>query len=230
MSMVWAVDTDGCVGMCRNKLYDEVKEYLKKEDIKDLITIKGKPKTVIDTKPTEAEYVGDFPCYVSVNYRWLDKPHAKKPGVTISRRVQSKCEQYMKEVFPILFDGFLIGSGHRTIEGAIAETGSFTELWDEFHEWFNVKRERYMEKMDLKIKEMTGVAPTKNPRSHGGVANLLKVLTKTMEQQGADITTIAKTQYMVCLQAGIYLPDEFLTDVAVALDYKEAIEKVERGE
>ena len=56
------------------------------------------------------------------------------------------------------------------------------------------------------------------PQSHGGVANLLKVLTKTMEKQGADITNIAKMQYAICKQAGIYIPDEFLTDVAVMLD------------
>ena len=54
--------------------------------------------------------------------------------------------------------------------------------------------------------------------SHGGVANLLKVLTKTMNEQGSTIRTIAKVQYAVCLQAGIYIPDEFITDVLVAED------------
>lgn len=54
------------------------------------------------------------------------------------------------------------------------------------------------------------------PSSHGGVANLLKVLTKTMQESGASILSIAKMQYSVCMQAGIMLPDEFLTDVLVA--------------
>lgn len=54
--------------------------------------------------------------------------------------------------------------------------------------------------------------------THGGVANLLKALTKTMEKQGSDITSIAKVQYAICIQAGIYIPDEFIRDVAVTLD------------
>ena len=47
---------------------------------------------------------------------------------------------------------------------------------------------------------------------------MLKVLTKTMEKQGSDITSIAKVQYAICVQAGIYIPDEFIRDVAVTLD------------
>lgn len=44
----------------------------------------------------------------------------------------------------------------------------------------------------------------------------LKVLTKTMHEQGSNIYSIAKVQYAVCMQAGIFIPDEFLTDVLVA--------------
>ena len=62
------------------------------------------------------------------------------------------------------------------------------------------------------------LARLKKPNSHGGVANLLKVLTKTMQEQGADIRSIAKMQFAVCKQANIYLPEEFLTDVATTLD------------
>ena len=62
----------------------------------------------------------------------------------------------------------------------------------------------------------------KNVRGNqGGVANLLKVLTKTMERQGADIRSIAKVQYSICQQAGIMIPEEFIEDVAVVL-YAEA--------
>lgn len=61
----------------------------------------------------------------------------------------------------------------------------------------------------------------KMPQSHGGVANLLKVLTKTMQVQGSSIQTIAKVQYAVCMQAGILIPDEFLTDVLTAVDIME---------
>ena len=47
-----------------------------------------------------------------------------------------------------------------------------------------------------------------------------------MEKQGASIESIAKVQYAICVQAGIYIPDEFLLDVATALTYKEAIEEI----
>lgn len=56
----------------------------------------------------------------------------------------------------------------------------------------------------------------KLPQSHGGVANLLKVLTQTMKAQGSSIKTIAKVQYTICIQAGIYVPEEFITDVLVS--------------
>ena len=67
----------------------------------------------------------------------------------------------------------------------------------------------------------------KRPNSHGGVANLLKTLTKTMEKQGASIQSIAKVQYTVCMQAGIYIPDEFIEDVAVALSVLDGNEKTQ---
>lgn len=75
-----------------------------------------------------------------------------------------------------------------------------------------------MEDMKADIEEIRRTSVRKTPQSHGGVANLLKVLTKTMENQGSDITSIAKVQYAVCAQAGIYIPDEFIRDVAVTLD------------
>ena len=75
-----------------------------------------------------------------------------------------------------------------------------------------------MENMKTDIQEIRSMSARKTPQSHGGVANLLKVLTKTMEKQGSDITSIAKVQYAICVQAGIYIPDEFIRDVAVTLD------------
>ena len=75
-----------------------------------------------------------------------------------------------------------------------------------------------MEKMEIDIQKVKEMSEKKTPQSHGGVANLLKVLTKTMEKQGADIASIAKVQYAICIQAGIYIPDDFVRDVAVTLD------------
>ena len=75
-----------------------------------------------------------------------------------------------------------------------------------------------MENMGTDIQKVQELSARKTPQSHGGVANLLKVLTKTMEKQGSDISSIAKVQYVVCVQAGIYIPNEFIRDVAVTLD------------
>ena len=84
-----------------------------------------------------------------------------------------------------------------------------------------------MENMKTDIQEIRSLSVRKTPQSHGGVANLIKVLTKTMEKQGSDITSIAKVQYAICIQAGIYIPDEFIRDVAVTLDMGNKNEKVE---
>ena len=65
--------------------------------------------------------------------------------------------------------------------------------------------------------------------SHGGVANLLKVLTKTMTAQGSSIRTIAKVQYTICTQAGIYIPDEFVTDVLVGADIAPKLFEEDKG-
>lgn len=75
-----------------------------------------------------------------------------------------------------------------------------------------------MERTDALIASNTEAMAKKGkvPQSHGGVANLLKVLTKTMKEQGSGIDSIAKMQYTVCMQAGIYIIPEFLTDVLVA--------------
>lgn len=72
------------------------------------------------------------------------------------------------------------------------------------------------EQKALEVASSALSARTRIPQSHGGVANLLKVLTKTMTAQGSSIQTIAKVQYAICIQAGIALPNEFLTDVMVA--------------
>ena len=83
---------------------------------------------------------------------------------------------------------------------------------------FTKSKEESCENMKTDIQEIRSLSTRKTPQSHGGVANLLKVLTKTMEKQGSDITSIAKVQYAVCVQAVIYIPDEFIRDVAVTLD------------
>ena len=103
------------------------------------------------------------------------------------------------------------------IENAMKLTGNFNQLWDEFQIWFDSKRRDFRMAFDIADSKKQILENGKRPLSHGGVANLLKTLTKTMEKQGSSIESIAKVQYTICMQAGIYIPDEFIEDVAVAL-------------
>lgn len=107
------------------------------------------------------------------------------------------------------------------MENAMRKTGKFNVLFSEFVTDFREERNKIMDGMEQIIAQarQTAIAQKRSkgiPQSHGGVANLLKVLTQTMKQQGSSIRTIAKVQYAVCMQAGIMIPDEFITDVLVA--------------
>lgn len=134
-------------------------------------------------------------------------------------RYKRLCVSFISRGHADLYDCF-ISETYGNCADAIIKQVSKEQLLSDFMDWFEKKRREFRMKMDAQIAEITrGVmAAGKKPSAHGGVANLLKVLTKTMDKQGADIRTIAKVQYAVCLQAGIYIPDEFVEDVAVALD------------
>ena len=160
--------------------------------------------------------------------RWYDERFQDYSWVTWKSTGKSKaffrakCEKFLHEHIGELAEHFCIAK-YGSVKTAFVKTNHWIDLWNEFEEWYEERRKRFMAKMDTAIatNNKGEVIPTKKPNSHGGVANLLKVLTKTMEQQGADIRSIAKVQYAVCTQAGIRIPDEFLTDVAVALDVLE---------
>lgn len=130
-----------------------------------------------------------------------------------------KCWRYFVENGEKIINVF-IEQKYGSTECAMRETKSFEVLFDEFLNWFEKRRKGYMDKVTEKLNERKSELAMigKLPQSHGGVANLLKVLTKTMYTRGTSIHTIAKVQYAVCMQAGIYIPDEFLTDVLVATD------------
>jgi len=104
---------------------------------------------------------------------------------------------------------------------AILQYGTFNNFFNAFEAYFNERKEKFMAKTKELIQQMyPELKNIKNirPNSHGGVANLLRVLTRTMNEQGSSIRTIAKVQYSVCLQAGIYVPEEFINDVLTAAD------------
>lgn len=137
--------------------------------------------------------------------------------------LHGKCENYFenhsKEIVNIYLE-----MRWEYIENAIMNTKCFLELCSNFTEWFGERRKCFLKEMDAAIAEIKKFQMSEKPQSHGGVANLLKVITKTMEKQGANITNIAKVQYAVCIQAGIYIPDEFVQDVAVAMNVLEDTE------
>lgn len=130
-----------------------------------------------------------------------------------------KCWRYFVENGEKIIKVF-IEQKYGSTEYAMRQTKTFDVLFDEFLDWFEGRRNGFMNKVTEQLnEEKAGLAKIgKLPQSHGGVANLLKVLTKTMHTRGTSIHTIAKVQYAVCMQAGIYIPDEFLTDVLVAAD------------
>lgn len=135
-----------------------------------------------------------------------------------------KCWRYYVENGMKIIKAF-IGQKYGSTECAMRQAKTFDALFDEFLNWFEERRKEFMDKVNTQLKDKKTELSIagKLPQSHGGVANLLKVLTKTMYARGTSIHTVAKVQYAVCMQAGIYIPDEFLTDVLVAADIMEEV-------
>lgn len=132
-------------------------------------------------------------------------------------RTSDLCRVYFDENSINIIFSFLSDLYNGKIENAMNQTGCFEYLLSKFQSWFDNKRKEFRMTFDITDSKKQILENGKRPNSHGGVANLLKVLTKTMEKQGASIENIAKVQYTICMQAGIYIPDEFIEDVAVAL-------------
>lgn len=120
-----------------------------------------------------------------------------------------------------IIDAYIRRRWSNDLRSAMLEAGTYNALHEDWLDFFKKRREKFMEKTEAAIRaisawttEMTKTG--KIPQSHGGVANLLKVLTRTMREQKSGIESIAKMQYAICMQAGIYIVPEFLTDVLVA--------------
>ena len=150
----------------------------------------------------------------------------KEPAHSPHRKAVGLFSRNGEKIFQAMIDERYHGDWRE----AILAAKTFGNLWEEFEEYFAERKKKFMEKTDALIEQMPKQL-TKDGRirtnSHGGVANLLKVLTKTMHEQGSSIRTIAKVQYAICTQAGIYVPDEFITDVLVAADINPDILKDE---
>ena len=117
-----------------------------------------------------------------------------------------------------IFLGYVRDRFDGDLKAGMIQMTNYNSLRDDYIKYFGERRRKHLEQ-EQKALEAAGAALSvrkRTPQSHGGVANLLKVLTKTMTEQGSSIQTIAKVQYAVCIQAGIALPTDFLTDVIVA--------------
>ncbi len=201
--------------LCRTALYNACREA---EETAPLVALKGKPWKRVN------EFENFFDALSSFNF-WTGLPINKaartKPGSLIRKswmwfneKADALCKAYIQQKFG------------GDIRKAMREAQTFSEFCLNFESYFTGRRFEFLKKTDMQIAERKSelTKAGKTPQSHGGVANLLKVLTKTMHEQGSTIVTIAKVQYAVCIQAGIYIPDEFLTDVLVAQEMLEDVD------
>ncbi len=163
----------------------------------------------------------DFFANADTGIRWNYLPHKRldhrtyRPGSDLS-----KSWLWFNEKSDRIIDGYIRCKYSGDIRKAMRECGTYNAMHDDYLAFFAERRKRFMAKTEA-LTAKTGEELAKKgklPQSHGGVANLLKVLTKTMKEQGSAINTIAKMQYAICIQAGIYVIPEFLTDVLVADD------------
>lgn len=216
-------ETPGAIGAAKYTFIHLVEDVFEKHEPPIVILKNGIRNKVIhepdDIWLKSKDYMSDFQWY-----KWTCLTTGKRPNTIVE--IHTKCEEFIKEHSEKMINCFLMFT-HKNIEQAILETDTLTDLWNEFYEWFMKRKRDYMAKMEIEIQKNTKgkITEIKPVRSHGGVANLLKVLTKTMQAQGADIRSIAKVQYKVCIDAGIYLPDEFITDVATVLDMEETAKR-----
>ena len=205
--------TTGLERICINKMRDMANGFIMRNSLKSMLVLKGETQIQDIYEEKYKTYFQESSWY---QYSWWSG--RQKWGLTYF--LHGKCERYFEDNSDKIISNFLHDS-YGNIETAVLKTENFMELSEEFQMWFDERRTKFMEQTDTDIQKWKEACAATKPQSHGGVANLLKVLTKTMEKQGADIANIAKVQYAVCVQAGIYIPDEFVRDVAVTLDMKE---------
>lgn len=175
-----------------------------------------------DTKEYPPNPYKDF---VNGEFGWFDTylVRMSKPRAMC----HDKCVAFFDKNAEIISRIFIKEEYCDDVEYAMFKTKDFMVLFQQFLIWFGDKRRKFQMEFNVSEAKKQMLENGKRPNSHGGVANLLKTLTKTMEKQGASIQSIAKVQYTICMQAGIYIPDEFIEDVAVALSIMDKDEKIQ---
>lgn len=201
--------------LCRTVFYNKCRQV--EEESIQLVYIRGYGKR----KP-ENEFK-DF-------FKWDDSYHVWD-GYLVRKAINAKVGDPIREAFNYfnrsdkMTDAY-IRKKYGDWEKAMRVTGTFGRLFDNFLTYFANRRTKFMDEMEKLIisTKQTALSQKRSkgvPQSHGGVANLLKLLTQTMKAQDSSIKTIAKVQYAVCMQAGILIPDEFITDVLVAANIEQ---------
>lgn len=202
--------------LCRNDLYKKCQEV--SDGRGALVWLKGHKKPV-------NEFEG-FYSWDSGYIHWSDVP-LKRAINSPKDSLFKMAWRYVNEKSDMLCDTFIYQTYGNTRKAMLYEK-TFDNLWNSFQEWFNAKRSGYMADVTQMIislrKGLVEQGVTKNPKvqSYGGVASLIKELSTTMKQQGASIKSIAQMQYLICLQAGIYIPEEFITDVLVTANIEDS--------
>lgn len=193
--------------LCRTAMWDVCKEY---SDMFPLVRLKGQPKPALSG---QSFFGGNW--YV---FDWNLLPLNE---VARCRRGSIKREAWVwfNENADAICRGY-IRKQHGMIEQAMISCGTFDALFTDFKKYFDERKKVLMEQTEnaLQVQQTKLAKRGEKPQSYGGVAHLLKVLHKTSLEQGSSIQTIAKVQFAVCMQAGILIPDEFLTDVMTATD------------
>lgn len=191
--------------VCENTLKRLCRQVVERHN-PPLVRLKGDKKN-ISTNP--------FNDFVNSEFGWFD---TYLFGMSRRRAMcHDKCVAFFDKNAWQICTAFMREEYHGDVEYAMFKTMDFMVLFQKFLNWFSDKRREFQMQFNVSEAKKQMLENGKRPNSHGGVANLLKTLTKTMEKQGASIQSIAKVQYTVCMQAGIYIPDEFIEDVAIAL-------------
>lgn len=196
--------------LCKGVMYDICRDV---SHTYPLVKLRGYPQKVSPFEP----FFG-----LGYAYNWSILPisklsRQKRDGlgrlawVWFNEQSEAICKGYFKKRF------------NGNVERAMIYFGTFELLFTDFKNYFEERKNELMDKTEkaLQVKKNELAKKGEKPQSYGGVANLLKVLHRTSIEQGSSIQTIAKVQFAICMQAGIFIPDEFLTDVAVATSIME---------
>ena len=201
--------------LCRTAFYQACRAQ---EEKTPLVSLKGKPWVKVNRFNEFFDRYAAFTFWPGLPTNRCTRERQggllRKSWLWFNDNADRICTGYVKTCF------------NGDLEKAMTEAGTFSNFFDDFKTYFKNRRTMFMERTEQALSERKDELAKrgKTPQSHGGVANLLKVLTKTMHDQGSTILTIAKVQYAVCIQAGIYIPEEFLTDVLVAQEIVEEAE------